>query len=35
MATGASILLVTHDPNQAERLGNQRYRMAAGHLEMP
>jgi len=31
----ASILLVTHDPNQAERLGNQRYRMAAGHLEMP
>ena len=35
MAMGASILLVTHDPNQAERLGNQRYRMAAGHLEMP
>jgi putative ABC transport system ATP-binding protein len=35
MATGASILLVTHDPNQAERLGNQHYRMAAGHLEMP
>jgi len=35
MATGTSILLVTHDPNQAERLGNQRYRMAAGHLEAP
>jgi putative ABC transport system ATP-binding protein len=35
MATGTSILLVTHDPNQAERLGNQRYRMAAGHLETP
>ncbi len=35
MATGTSILLVTHDPNQAERLGNQRYRMVAGHLEAP
>jgi len=35
MATGTSILLVTHDPNQAERLGNQRYRMVAGHLETP
>jgi putative ABC transport system ATP-binding protein len=35
MAAGASILLVTHDPNQAERLGNQHYRMAAGHLEIP
>jgi ABC-type iron transport system FetAB ATPase subunit len=35
MATGTSIVLVTHDPNQAERLGHQRYRMAAGHLETP
>jgi putative ABC transport system ATP-binding protein len=35
MATGTSILLVTHDPNQAERLGSQRYRMVAGHMEMP
>jgi putative ABC transport system ATP-binding protein len=35
MATGTAILLVTHDSNQAERLGNQRYRMLAGHLEMP
>jgi putative ABC transport system ATP-binding protein len=35
MATGTSILLVTHDPNQAERLGDQRYRMVAGHLETP
>jgi putative ABC transport system ATP-binding protein len=33
MATGTSILLVTHDPNQAERLGNQRYRMVARQLE--
>jgi ABC-type iron transport system FetAB ATPase subunit len=35
MVTGTSILLVTHDPNQAERLGTQRYRMVAGHMEMP
>jgi putative ABC transport system ATP-binding protein len=35
MVTGTSILLVTHDPNQAERLGSQRYRMVAGHMEMP
>jgi putative ABC transport system ATP-binding protein len=35
MATGTSILLVTHDPDQAERLGNQRYRMVAGRLETP
>jgi len=35
MATGISVLLVTHDPNQAERLGDQRYRMAAGQLEAP
>ena len=35
MATGTSVLLVTHDPNQAERLGNQRYRMVAGRLETP
>ena len=33
MAAGTSILLVTHDPRQAERLGVQRYRMVAGHLE--
>jgi putative ABC transport system ATP-binding protein len=35
MATGTSILLATHDPNQAERLGSRRYRMAAGRLEAP
>src|ERR1700730_9333028 len=35
MATGTSIVLVTHDPNQAERLGNRRYRMLAGQLETP
>jgi ABC-type iron transport system FetAB ATPase subunit len=35
IAAGTSILLVTHDPNQAERLGDQRYRMAAGQLEAP
>lgn len=34
MATGTSIVLVTHDPNQAERLGGRRYRMMARHLEM-
>src|SRR5450755_4941777 len=34
-ATGTSILLVTHDPNQAERLGDQRYRIVAGHLQTP
>jgi UDP-glucose/iron transport system ATP-binding protein len=33
MAAGTSVLLVTHDPNQAERLGQQRYRMAARRLE--
>ena len=33
MAAGTSILLVTHDPRQAERLGDQRYRMMAGHME--
>ena len=35
MTTGTSILLVTHDPNQAERLGDQHYRMVAGHLQTP
>jgi ABC-type iron transport system FetAB ATPase subunit len=35
MAMGASILLVTHDPRQAERLGDQHYRMVAGHIEAP
>ena len=33
MATGTSIILVTHDPSQAERLGHQHYRMLAGRLE--
>lgn len=33
MAAGISILLVTHDPRQAERLGVQRYRMMAGIME--
>jgi ABC-type iron transport system FetAB ATPase subunit len=33
MAGGTSVLLVTHDPNQAARLGNRRYRMLAGRLE--
>jgi putative ABC transport system ATP-binding protein len=33
LAAGTSIVLVTHDPNQAQRLGNQRYRMAAGQME--
>jgi putative ABC transport system ATP-binding protein len=33
MASGTSILLVTHDPNQATRLGHQRYRMKAGQME--
>lgn len=32
-AAGTSILLVTHDPNQAERLGDQHYRMVAGRLQ--
>ena len=35
MTAGTSILLVTHDPNQAQRLGGQHYRMVAGRLEMP
>jgi predicted ABC-type transport system involved in lysophospholipase L1 biosynthesis ATPase subunit len=33
MAGGTSVLLVTHDPNQAERLGHRRFRMMAGRLE--
>jgi ABC-type iron transport system FetAB ATPase subunit len=33
MASGISIGLVTHDPNQAGRLGDQRYRMVARRLE--
>jgi UDP-glucose/iron transport system ATP-binding protein len=32
MASGTSILLVTHDPSQAARLGGQRYHMIAGHM---
>jgi hypothetical protein len=26
---------VTHDPRQAARLGDQHYRMVAGHIEAP
>jgi putative ABC transport system ATP-binding protein len=33
MVDGTSILLVTHDPRQAERLGAQRHRMVAGRME--
>jgi ABC-type iron transport system FetAB ATPase subunit len=33
MAEGTAILLVTHDQDQATLLGQQRYRMMAGHLE--
>jgi putative ABC transport system ATP-binding protein len=33
LAAGTAILLVTHNPAQAERLGMQRYRMMAGHME--
>ena len=33
MVHGTSILLVTHDPRQAERLGAQRHRMVAGRME--
>lgn len=33
MADGTSILLVTHDQDQATLLGHQHYRMLAGHLE--
>jgi putative ABC transport system ATP-binding protein len=33
LAAGTAILLVTHSPAQAERLGVQRYRMMAGHME--
>ena len=33
MASGTSILLVTHDPAQAARLGSRRYRMLAGRME--
>lgn len=33
MAADTAILLVTHDPRQAERLGHQRYRMAERRLE--
>lgn len=33
MAAGTSIVLVTHDPRQAECLGVQRYRMMAGKME--
>jgi putative ABC transport system ATP-binding protein len=33
LAAGTSIVLVTHDPNQAQRLGDQHYRIAAGQME--
>jgi ABC-type iron transport system FetAB ATPase subunit len=33
LAAGHAIVLVTHDPGQAQRLGHQRYRMSAGRLE--
>jgi len=33
MASGMSILMVTHDPNQAQRLGSERYRMTARRME--
>ena len=33
MAAGVAIMLVTHDPDLADRLANQRYRMQAGQLE--
>ncbi len=33
MANGTSIVMVTHDPNQAQRLGSQRYRMMARRME--
>jgi putative ABC transport system ATP-binding protein len=33
MASGTSIVLVTHDSNQAQRLGSQHYRMMARHME--
>jgi putative ABC transport system ATP-binding protein len=33
LASGTSIVLVTHDPNQAQRLGDQHYRMMARRLE--
>ena len=32
LAKGAAIVLVTHDPNQAERLASRHYRMAAGRI---
>jgi putative ABC transport system ATP-binding protein len=32
-AAGGSLILVTHDPGQAQRLGTQHFRMAAGRLE--
>ena len=32
-ATGTIIVMVSHDPRQGERLGAQRFRMVARHLE--
>jgi putative ABC transport system ATP-binding protein len=34
MTNGTSILLVTHDTSQAQRLGGQHYRMMAGRLQI-
>jgi ABC-type lipoprotein export system ATPase subunit len=34
MAAGTSIVMVTHDPSQAGRLGARHYRMVERHLEM-
>jgi ABC-type iron transport system FetAB ATPase subunit len=33
MAGGTSLVLVTHDPDQATRLGRRRYRMLAGRMD--
>jgi putative ABC transport system ATP-binding protein len=33
IASGIAILLVTHDPNQAARLGSRHYRIVAGRME--
>jgi ABC-type iron transport system FetAB ATPase subunit len=33
LATGKSLVMVTHDPLQAARLANQRYLLASGRLE--
>jgi ABC-type lipoprotein export system ATPase subunit len=35
MAAGVTVVLVTHDPDQAARFAGPRYRMQAGKLEPP